>query len=245
MTKSARGRRGWLAAARDVGAAGATLATGVVGGYGTAGVVLTLGLVVPGLVVAVLALGTGALFAALGAACASTLLAGDRTMARLVLVVAVAETTAGLAGLLLAGRSFGLLPPSRSPTTVLIGLLATIGVASLAAGRIREPRGRLRRLLALSAGLAAFAAAAVVVAVVATCFRRRVRRVMVGPGGRSAPGGPAVASSRRQLMREFEAWSRIGHGPEPRPPRPPRRRARRTEETRHHPVAGSAGRAAR
>lgn len=170
MTASARGRGNWLDIARDVGVAGATLVAAVVGGVGSAGAVLTLGLFVPGLVVAILALGSGALFAALAAAWASSLLAPDRTMARLPVVVAAAEVVAALAGLVLAAPDFRFLAVPPSPGTVFLGLVAGILVTSLAAGRAREPRHDLGRQLALSAGLAALGVVCVVVAVVTTCF---------------------------------------------------------------------------
>jgi hypothetical protein len=119
--------------------------------------------------VAVLALGTGALFAALGAAWASTLLAPDQTMARPAIVVAAAEVVAALAGLVLAAQDFGLLAAPPSLATVFLGLVAVILMASLAAGRARAPRRGLSRQLVLSAAVAALGVLSVVVAVLTTC----------------------------------------------------------------------------
>jgi len=116
----------------------AALAAGIIGVF----VVLPFGLVVHELVILPLALLIGALFSALGASWASSLLARDQTRARIVPVLVAAAIGAALIALILAllyvadaTRPANILPPPG-----VQGLAASLALAfatTLAAGRFR------------------------------------------------------------------------------------------------------------
>ena len=135
----------------------AALASAVIGIF----VVLPFGLVVHELVILPLALLVGALLAGVGASWAGTRLDSGPTRPRLLAVVAVAESLAVLLSLIVvaltaadATQPAQLLPP---PGVVgIVGSLVLALAASLAALRLREPRGASSqaRLLAALLGLA-------------------------------------------------------------------------------------------
>lgn len=118
----------------------------LLGGLAGSVPILPLGLYVPGYTVWPLALGSGALFAALCGSWAGTLFAPDHTRSRLLYVIGISEALAVITGLL---SLVPLLVPSLIPFgfSIIMVLGVCIGVVvlgvSLASIRSRASRGRL------------------------------------------------------------------------------------------------------
>lgn len=151
-----------------------------VGGY----VILPWGLVTPLFVVWPLALGFGALLAALGAGWTGTLLAPDRTHSRLLRVVLASEVAAAALGL-----TFSITPiftPLIFPLAFGASVIAL--VASWAAWRFRGPGGRV----GLDGGLVLMLATAVL-ALTLLSLDGTVVRTVFGPLSAVAGVGLSVS----------------------------------------------------